>query len=126
MLARAVNARAILEVGTLGGYSTIWLARALAAGGRLVTLEFDPKHAVGRPGEHRRAAARRPGRRAPGRAIDTLPKIAAEGLRPFDLVFIDADKAEQSRLFHLGAQLTRPGSLILVDNVVRDGSRDGG
>ncbi len=122
MLARLQHARAILEVGTLGGYSAIWLARALPAGGRLVTLEFDAKHAdVARANIAGAGLADRVDVRL-GRAIDTLPQIAAEGLGPFDLVFIDADKQSNPDYFAWALKLTRPGSLILVDNVVREGS----
>ncbi len=122
ILARLQNARTILEVGTLGGYSAIWLARALPSGGRLVTLEFDPKHAeVARANIAAAGLADRVDVRL-GRAIDTLPKLAAEGLGPFDLVFIDADKPSNPDYFTWALKLTRPGSLILVDNVVRDGS----
>ncbi|HEY6572232.1 MAG TPA: O-methyltransferase [Candidatus Eisenbacteria bacterium] len=122
MLARLQKARAILEIGTLGGYSAIWLARALPADGRLVTLEFDPKHAdVARKNIAGAGLADRVDVRL-GRALDTLPKLAAEGLGPFDLVFIDADKPSNPDYFTWALKLTRPGSLILVDNVVRDGS----
>src|SRR4029077_6881493 len=122
LLAKAVGARAILEIGTLGGYSTIWLARALPQGGRLITLEADPKHA-----EVARANIARAGLSGVvdlrlGLALDTLPKIAAEGRGPFDLVFIDADKVNIPDYFTWALKLTRPGSLILVDNVVRGGA----
>lgn len=122
MLARVQGARAILEIGTLGGYSTIWLARALPQGGRLITLEADPKHA-----EVARANIARAGLSGVvdlrlGQALDTLPKIAAEGRGPFDLIFIDADKANIPDYFTWALRLTRPGSLILVDNVVRGGA----
>jgi len=121
MLARAVQARRVLEIGTLGGYSTIWLARALAPGGRVVTLESEPKHAevaranVGRAGIAERVEVRL------GRALDTLPKLAAEGGDPFDFTFIDADKPNIPDYFRHAIALSRPGSLILVDNVVREG-----
>ncbi len=122
ILARLQKARTILEVGTLGGYSAIWLARALPSGGRLVTLEFDLKHAeVARANIAAAGLADRVDVRL-GRALDTLPKIAAEGLGPFDLVFIDADKPSNPDYFTWALKLTRPGSLILVDNVVRDGA----
>ncbi len=121
LLARSRNARAILEIGTLGGYSAIWLARALAPGGRLITLEFDPKHAeVARANLARAGLADRVEIRV-GRAIDTLPQLAAERRGPFDLVFIDADKAGNPDYFGWALRLTRRGSVILVDNVVRDG-----
>src|SRR4051812_25618956 len=121
LLARAQGARNILEIGTLGGYSTIWLARALPADGRLVTLEVDPKHAE---------VARRNIERADlggvvdlrlGPALETLPKLAAEGIGPFDLIFIDADKPSNAEYFVWALELSRPGTLIIVDNVVRGG-----
>lgn len=122
ILARLTGARAILEIGTLGGYSTIWLARALPADGRLITLEADPKHA-----EVARANIARAGLAASvevrlGKALETLPAVAAEGHGPFDLVFIDADKPSNPDYFAWAMRLTRPGSLIIVDNVVRDGA----
>jgi predicted O-methyltransferase YrrM len=121
MLARLQKARTILEVGTLGGYSAIWLARTLPPGGRLITLEFDAKHAeVARKNIAAAGLADRVDVRL-GRALDTLPLIATEGLDPFDLVFIDADKESNPDYFAWALKLTRPGSLILVDNVVRDG-----
>lgn len=121
VLARSVAAKGILEVGTLGGYSTIWLARALPEGGRVVTLEADPKHAevavanLARAGLSERVDVR------VGRAIETLPKLAEENAGPFDLVFIDADKPSIPDYFEWALRLTRPGSLIVVDNVVRRG-----
>jgi len=121
MLARLQKARAILEIGTLGGYSTIWLARGLAPGGRLVTLEYDPKHAEVARANFARAGLADSVELHVGRAIDILPRLAAEGRGPFDLVFIDADKASNPDYFSWALKLTRPGSLILIDNVVRDG-----
>jgi predicted O-methyltransferase YrrM len=122
LLAQTMAARAILEIGTLGGYSTIWLARALPAGGRLITLEADPRHA-----EVARANIARAGLAAAievrvGRALDTLPRIAAAGQGPFDLIFIDADKPSNPDYLAWALQLSRPGSLIVADNVVRDGA----
>ncbi|OHV31007.1 MULTISPECIES: O-methyltransferase [Pseudofrankia] len=122
LLARTVGARSILEVGTLGGYSTIWLARALPAGGRLVTLEVDPAHAaVARANAERAGVADVVDVRV-GAALETLPKLAAEGGGPFDLVFIDADKPNNPGYFEWALRLTRPGSLIIIDNVVRGGA----
>ena len=121
LLARQQKARAILEIGTLGGYSTIWLARALEPDGRVVTLEYDPKHAVVARANLTRAGLSDSIEVRVGRAIDILPKLAAEGRGPFDLVFIDADKASNPDYFAWALKLTRPGSLILIDNVVRDG-----
>jgi predicted O-methyltransferase YrrM len=103
-LAQIRGARTILELGTLGGYSTIWLARALPADGSLITLEADPRHAeVARTNIARAGLADVVELRV-GRALDTLPQLAAEGRGPFDVIFIDADKAKQSRLFRMGAQ----------------------
>ncbi len=122
ILARSVGAKRILEVGTLGGYSTIWLARALAPGGKVITLEYEPKHAdIARANIERAGLARVVDIRV-GKAIDTLPKIAAEGGDPFDLVFIDADKSGNADYFAWAMKLTRVGSLIIVDNVVRNGA----
>jgi caffeoyl-CoA O-methyltransferase len=122
VLALAHGARTILEVGTLAGYSTIWLARALPAGGRLVTLELDPKHAeVARANIARAGLANVVDLRL-GRALDTLPQLVAEGQGPFDLVFIDADKPNTTAYFEWALKLTRRGSLIIADNVVRDGA----
>ena len=121
LLARLEKARAILEIGTLGGYSTIWLARALAPGGRVVTLEFDAKHAEVARANFARAGLADSIEVHVGRALDTLPRLAADGRGPFDLVFIDADKASNPDYFSWALRLTRPGSLIIIDNVVRDG-----
>ena len=122
LLARLQGARAILEIGTLGGYSTIWLARALASGGHLVTLEFDPKHAeVARANVARAGLAGAVEVRV-GPALDTLPVLAAEGRGPFDLTFIDADKPNTPEYFAWALRLSRRGSLIIADNVVRDGA----
>lgn len=122
VLALAHGARSILEIGTLAGYSTIWLARALPAGGRLITLEVDPKHAeIARANIARAGLADSVDLRL-GRALDTLPQLVAEGAGPFDLVFIDADKASTTEYFEWALKLTRPGSLIIADNVVRAGA----
>jgi len=122
MLARIQGARSILEVGTLGGYSAIWLARALPADGRLVTIESDPKHAdVARANIARAGFADAVEVRV-GRALDTLPQLAADGEGPFDLIFIDADKASIPEYFQWALKLSRCGSLIVVDNVVRGGA----
>jgi predicted O-methyltransferase YrrM len=122
LLARVQGARNILEVGTLAGYSTIWLARALPAGGRLVTLEVDPKHAEVARGNLANAGLGDVVDVRVGPALDTLPKLAAEGLGPFDLIFIDADKPSNPDYFTWALELSRPGSLIIVDNVVRGGA----
>jgi predicted O-methyltransferase YrrM len=119
LLARIQGAQRILEIGTLGGYSTIWLARALPPGGRVVTLEFDPKHAdVARANIARAGVSEAVDIRV-GRAIDTLPTLA--GGAPFDLVFIDADKPSTTDYFEWALKLSRKGSVIVVDNVVRSG-----
>jgi predicted O-methyltransferase YrrM len=121
LLARLQGARTILEVGTLGGYSTIWLARALPADGRLITLEASAKHAaVARANIERAGLAAIVDLRL-GPAIETLPQLAAEGRAPFDLIFIDADKESNADYFRWALKLARQGSLIIVDNVVRDG-----
>jgi predicted O-methyltransferase YrrM len=121
LLARSIGARRILEVGTLGGYSTIWLARALPDGGRLVTLEANPGYA-----EVARANIARAGfadivELRLGAALDTFPELAAEGGDPFDLIFIDADKWNTPNYFTWALELSHPGSLIIADNVIRDG-----
>jgi predicted O-methyltransferase YrrM len=118
LMAKMKGVRSILEIGTLGGYSTIWLARALPAGGRLVTLEVNAEYA---------AVARRSFARAGladvielqlGPALDTLPKLAG----PFDMIFIDADKQSYPDYLPWAVRLSRPGSLIVADNVVRSGA----
>jgi predicted O-methyltransferase YrrM len=122
LLARAQGARSILEIGTLGGYSTIWLARALPEGGRLVTLEFEPRHAeVARSNIARAGLADVVDIRL-GPALETLPRLVADGLGPFDFVFIDADKENTADYFAWSLKLTRRGSMIIVDNVVRKGA----
>ncbi|CAN5841425.1 O-methyltransferase [soil metagenome] len=122
LLARLQGARSILEVGTLGGYSTIWLARALPPGGRLITLELEPRHAeVARANIARAGLAERVEVRV-GPASESLPRLTQEGVEPFDLVFIDADKEGYPDYLDWALQLTRPGSLIVADNVVRGGA----
>jgi len=119
LLAMSLGARKILELGTLGGYSTIWMARALPAGGRLITLEADAKHAeVARANIARAGLANVVDLRL-GRAQETLPKLADEA--PFDLIFIDADKTGYPEYFQWAMKLTRRGSVIIADNVVRKG-----
>ena len=121
ILASSLHARAILEIGTLGGYSTIWLARGLAPGGRIVTLEKEPKHAdVARANIANAGFASVVDLRV-GSALDTLPTLGAEGLGPFDFIFIDADKQNIPKYFEWALKLSRSGSMIMVDNVVRDG-----
>lgn len=122
ILAQMLGARSILEIGTLGGYSTIWLARALPPGGKLITLEAEPKHAEVARANIARAGLAEVVEVRLGRALDTLPKLAAEGLPPFDLVFIDADKGNNAAYFEWALKLTRLGSLIITDNVIRNGN----
>ncbi|WP_394850040.1 O-methyltransferase [Pendulispora brunnea] len=122
LLARIAGAKSILEIGTLGGYSTIWLARALPPNGRLVTLEADPKHAEVARANFARAGLDKVIDLRLGLALETLPKIAAENRGPFDLVFIDADKTNNVGYFDWALKLARSGSIIVVDNVVRHGA----
>jgi len=119
ILARLQRARRILEIGTLGGYSTIWLARGLAAGGRLITLEALEKHAAVARANIARASLSSVVEIRVGQALATLPLIN-DG--PFDLTFIDADKQNNAEYFTWALKLSRPGSLIVVDNVVREGA----
>ncbi|CAM5545581.1 O-methyltransferase [Streptomyces tanashiensis] len=121
LLARTQGARTVLEIGTLGGYSTIWLARALPADGRLITLEYDPAHADVARANIARAGLDKIVEVRTGAALDTLPRLEAEGAGPFDLVFIDADKVNNPRYVEWALKLSRPGTLIIVDNVVRNG-----
>ena len=121
ILARVQSSRRILEIGTLGGYSAIWLARALPIGGRLITLEADPKAAKVARANIKRAGLAHVVEVRLGRALDSLPKLEAEREGPFDLIFIDADKPSNPDYFRWALKLSRLGSLIIVDNVVRDG-----
>ena len=120
LLARAIGARNVLEIGTLGGYSTIWLARALPDGGRVISMEADPRHAevaranIARAGLDDRVEVRL------GMALDLLPGLT-ERAEPFDFVFIDADKPNNAAYFDWALRLSRTGSIIVVDNVVRGG-----
>jgi predicted O-methyltransferase YrrM len=122
LLARILAARKILEIGTLGGYSTIWMARALPDGGRIITLEADPKHAEVARKNFARAGVESKVELRLGKALDTLPQISAEGLGPFDLVFIDANKSNMPEYFEWSLKLARKGSIIVADNVVREGA----
>ncbi|MFZ2528770.1 MAG: O-methyltransferase [Rhodococcus sp. (in: high G+C Gram-positive bacteria)] len=120
LLARAIGARKILEIGTLGGYSTIWFARAVGAAGRVITLEYEPRHAeVARVNLDRAGIGDIVDVRV-GAALDSLPYLGPEA--PFDLVFIDADKENNPRYVRAALELSRPGTVIIVDNVVRGGS----
>jgi predicted O-methyltransferase YrrM len=120
--AQSIGARTILEIGTLGGYSTIWLARALPAGGKLITLELERKHAEVAQASFERAGVIDRIELRLGRALDTLPLLAAESRGPFDFIFIDADKQSIPEYFGWALKLSRPGSVIVVDNVVRKGA----
>ena len=121
LFARMMGARRVLEIGTLGGFSTIWLARALPAGGVVVTLEAMPEHAeVARANFARAGVADKIDLRL-GLALDSLAQLAAEGAEPFDLVFIDADKPNNPNYLAASLKLARPGTVIVGDNVVRGG-----
>jgi len=121
LMAKIVGARKILEVGTLAGYSTIWLARGLSAGGRLITLEYEKKHAdVARKNIERAGLAGIVDIRV-GDATKTMPELLKEGAGPFDLIFLDANKDGYPAYFGWALQLSRKGTVIIADNVVRDG-----
>jgi predicted O-methyltransferase YrrM len=122
LVAKICGARTVLEIGTLGGYSTIWLARALPAGGRLVTLEANPKHAEVAFANIVRAGLASVVDLRVGKAVDILPRLAAEGIAPFDLIFIDADKPSNPEYLGWSLKLSRPGTVIIGDNVVRNGA----
>ena len=122
LLARILGARNILEIGTLGGYSTLWMARALPEGGRIITLEADPKHADVAKKNFARAGVESKVELRLGKALDTLPQIAADGRGPFDLFFIDANKSNMPEYFEWSLKLARKGSVIIADNVVREGA----
>jgi len=122
LMARMVAARRILEIGTLGGYSTIWLARALPAGGKLITLEVEARHAEVAQKNLARAELADSVEIVIGRALDTLPQLARDKRGPFDFVFIDADKPSIKEYFEWSLKLSRPGSVIVVDNVIRRGA----
>lgn len=120
LLARAIGAQRVLEIGTLGGYSTIWLARAVGESGQVVTLEYEPHHAeVARANVDRALVGDRVEIKV-GAALDTLPSLPAD--QPFDLVFIDADKPNNSNYVQAALRLSRPGTVIVVDNIVRQGA----
>jgi predicted O-methyltransferase YrrM len=121
LLVKMMQPRRVLEIGTLGGYSTLWMARALPKDGRIVSLEFSPKHAeVARANLKNARLLDRVDLRV-GRALDSLPVLESSGAGPFDLIFIDADKPSNPEYLKWALKLSRPGTAILVDNVVRDG-----
>ncbi|MCA1703136.1 MAG: O-methyltransferase, partial [Actinobacteria bacterium] len=122
LLVQLCSARTILEIGTLGGYSAMWLAKAMGPDGHLVTLEADPRYADVARANIARAGLSEIVEVRVGAALDTLPALAADGVGPFDFAFIDADKANNAEYFQWALRLSRPGSLIVVDNVVRDGA----
>ena len=122
LLARIQGARSILEIGTLGGYSTIWLARALPADGRLITLESEASHVAVARANISRAGLADVVEVRHGLALETLPRLEAEGRGPFDFIFIDADKPNNPNYFAWALKLSRRGSVIVIDNVVRDGA----
>jgi predicted O-methyltransferase YrrM len=122
LLVRIQGARKILELGTLGGYSTIWLARALPDGGRLVSLEVNPRAVAVAKASVARAGVSHIVDIRPGKAIDTLPSLEHEGIAPFDFIFIDADKPSNPEYLDWAIRLSRPGTVIVGDNVVRNGA----
>ena len=122
LLARSIGASSILELGTLGGYSTIWLARALAPGGHLITLEANPSYAELASANIERAGLSALVELRLGRALDTLAELAAEDRGPFDLVFIDADKQSTPDYFAWALEHSHRGTMIVADNVIRDGA----
>jgi caffeoyl-CoA O-methyltransferase len=121
LLVKLTNAKKILELGTLAGYSTIWMAKALPENGRLISLEIDPRHAdIARKNISRSGLSEKTEIRV-GKAIDLLPDLVKENAGPFDMIFIDADKPPYSEYFEWSLKLSRPGTLIIADNVIRDG-----
>ncbi len=121
LLVRITGAKRILEIGTLGAYSTIWMGRAMSADGRIVTLEFADAHAkVARENLERAGLSSRIQIRV-GPALETLPTVEADGLAPFDLIFIDADKPNNRNYLEWAVRLARTGTVIVLDNVIRDG-----
>lgn len=121
VLAKLRNPSKILEIGTLGGYSTIWLGRALSAGGKLISLEIDEHHAEVASANVAKAGLADNITIRVGNALEELPKIKQENAGPFDVIFIDADKEPYAEYFEWALQLSKPGTLIIVDNVVREG-----
>ncbi len=121
LLAKSIAARRILEIGTLGGYSTIWLARALPPDGLLITLERDPKHAAVARENLAGAGVSERVEIHLGQALDSLARLVEENQPPFDLIFIDADKPNYPAYFEWSLKLSHPGTLIVADNVIRKG-----
>lgn len=121
MLAYLCHAKKILEIGTLAGYSTIWLARALPKDGKLITLEYEPLHARVSQKNIDRAGLSSVVEIRVGKGVDLLPKLVEEGAGPFDMIFIDADKPPYKEYFDWSLKLSRPGTLIVADNVIREG-----
>jgi caffeoyl-CoA O-methyltransferase len=121
LLARLANAKTILEVGTLAGYSTIWMASALPEDGKLITLEIDAHHAEVAQKNIDRAGLSSKVEIRVGKAVDLLPQLMNEQSVPFDMIFIDADKPPYAEYFEWALKLSRPGTLIIADNVIRDG-----
>jgi len=121
VLAKACNAKKILEIGTLVGYSTIWMARALPKGGKLISLEYEPLHARVAKNNIEKAGLSSVVDIRVGKAIDLLPQLEAKKEGPFDMIFIDADKPPYTEYFQWALKLSRPGTLIVADNVIRDG-----
>jgi len=122
LIARSTGARKVLEIGTLGGYSTICLGRAVGPSGRVVSLEYEPRHADVARGSIAAAGLSDVVQVRVGRALELLPGVLADGIGPFDLVFIDADKASNADYVDWALRLARPGSVVIVDNVVRGGA----
>jgi predicted O-methyltransferase YrrM len=121
LLVKLSNAKKILELGTLAGYSTIWMAKALPEDGRLITMELDTRHAdIARKNISRSGLSHKIEIRV-GKAIDLLPVLVKENAGPFDMIFIDADKPPYTEYFEWSLRLSRPGTLIIADNVIRDG-----
>jgi predicted O-methyltransferase YrrM len=122
VLVEMTRAKRVLEIGLLGGYSTIWMARALPKSGRIVSLEFSPKHAEVARANLRRAGLLRRVEIRVGPALESLPVLKAEGAAPFDLIFIDADKENNPQYLEWALKLSRRGTVIVVDNVARHGT----
>jgi predicted O-methyltransferase YrrM len=122
LLARMQGAKKVLEIGTLGGYSTIWMARALPVDGKIVTLELDPHHAAVARSNFERAGVLERVELRVGPALQSLAALGAENAGPFDFIFIDADKPNNPHYLSWALRLSRPGTVIVCDNVIRDGA----